>query len=66
MSNIPSSIQQFIVNLQDFFCRLKPKQYKKCQYSWLFKKTAIIKQNKMTVKIFDKSRKIIDGLERLG
>ena len=30
---------KYLLFLQDFFFRLKPKQYKKCQYSWLFKKT---------------------------
>ena len=24
---------KYLLFLQDFFCRLKPKQYKKCQYS---------------------------------
>jgi len=28
---------KYLVFLQDFFSRLKPKQYKKCPYSWLFK-----------------------------
>ena len=32
-------VYTFLLFLQDFFFRLKPKQYKKCQYSWLFKKT---------------------------
>ena len=30
---------KYLLFLQDFFFRLKPKQYKKCQYSRLFKKT---------------------------
>ena len=30
---------KYLLFLQDFFIRLKPKQYKKCQYSWLFKTT---------------------------
>ena len=29
---------KYLFFIQDFFYRLKPKQYKKCQYSWLFKK----------------------------
>ena len=42
-SNIASNIQLLIVNIY-FFCkfcffRLKPEQYKKCQYCRLFKKT---------------------------
>ena len=42
MSIIPSNIQLLIVIIYFFykiFFRLKPKQYKKCQYSRLFKKT---------------------------
>ena len=43
-SNIPSNIQLLIVNIyffyKIFFFRLKPKQYKKCQYCRLFKKTS--------------------------
>ena len=47
---------KYLFFLQDFFYRLKPKQYKKCQYSWLFKKNIwkLVKQNKLNVKFFDK------------
>ena len=45
----------YLLFLQDYFFRSKPKHYKKCQYSWLFKKNIwkLIKQNKLTVKWFD-------------
>ena len=77
LSIFPSNIQLLIVNFCLFFTRIflrfKPKPYKKCQYSWLFKKFIwkLINQNKF----FDGStyyywrniwRSIIDEVERLG
>ena len=61
---------KYLFFLQDFFYRLKPKQYKKCQYSWLFKKkhleTCKTKQTKCRIFWQETVRKLIDGLERLG
>ena len=43
---------KYLLFLQDFFFRLKPKQYKKCQYSWLLKKN-IWKLMKNKVNIYN-------------
>ena len=61
---------KYLLFLQDFFLRLKPKQYKKCQYSFLFKKIHLETQNIRT--IFWRNnwhniwRSIFDKVERLA
>ena len=60
---------KYLIFPQDFFFRLKPKQYKKCQYIWLLKnsqETHKTKQINSGIIWQETVRKIIDGLEGLG